>query len=111
MERISDPRLRDLVKKTNVYPDAECDKDYYPGTPSIVEVVAGSGQKLSTKVVHPRGSYKNPMADGELEEKFRDLTKRYLTPHQMDDTLKTVWALDKLQDISKLVSGIVVKER
>lgn len=109
IERISDPKLRDLVRKVNVYPDAECDKDYYPGTPSIVEAVTTSGERYSSKVVHPRGSYKNPMSDQELEDKFRTLTEHYLTSRQIEDTLQTVWGLDKQPDVSRLVSGLVVR--
>ena len=109
MKRISDPELRALVQKVNVYPSEECDKDYYPGTPSIVEVVTKSGEKYSSKVIHPRGSYRNPMSDGELEEKFKDLVKRHLTPKQIQSGLKRIWNLEKEKNISKLISSFTVR--
>ena len=108
-ERIADPELRALVRKVDVRPDPECDKDYYPGTPSIVEVVMDSGERYSSKVIHPRGSYRNPMSDQEIEEKFKNLVNPYLTPGQIGECLEMLWNLEKQADISKLVSKFVVK--
>ena len=108
-ERIADPRLQELVRKVDVRPDPECDKDYYPGTPSIVEVVMDSGEKYSSKVIHPRGSYRNPMSDQEIEEKFKNLVNPYLTPGQIGEGLEMLWNLEKQADISKLVSNFIVK--
>lgn len=107
--RIADPQLRELVGKVDVRPDPECDKDYYPGTPSIVEVVMESGERYSSKVIHPRGSYKNPMSDEELEDKFKILVGKYLTPAQIQKALNIIWDLDTQQDISGLIASLVVR--
>jgi len=110
LKRISDPKLKNLVQKVDVKPSKECDKDYYPGTPTIVEVVTKSGEKYSSKVVHPRGSYKNPMTDEELEGKFKELTGKYLTQKQIDNVLKVVWKLEKEKSISGIISRLYVNK-
>ncbi len=108
--KIFDPTIRSVLKKTKVSPSEECDKDYGPGMPNIVEVKMKGGEKYSSKVVNHRGSSKNPMTDDELEEKFRDLTKKYLSENQIRGVLDFVWKLDKQKDISKLFSSIIVKK-
>lgn len=108
-KRISDSKLRDLMQRTNVSPSEECDADYYPGMPNIVEVVMKSGEKYSSKVVHYRGSYRNPMSDEELEAKFKILTKKFLTEKQIDKSLQFIWNMEKQKDLSSLFSNLVVR--
>jgi len=110
MKKITDPKIRKLLDKTEVIHSAECDRDYYPGMSNIVEVTLKNGTKLRSKVIHYRGSSKNPMSDGELEEKFRELARKFLTTKQIDDAVKSIWNLEKERDISRLLAHFVVKK-
>ena len=108
-ERINDPKLRALLKKTTVKPDAQCDKEYYPGTPTVVRVTTSKGT-FTEKVVHPRGFSKNPMNDKELEEKFRNLTAKYMDKVNINSAAKTAWNLDKEKNVSGLLKSLTVKK-
>jgi hypothetical protein len=44
------------------------------------------------------------MGDGEVEEKFQRLTKKYLTKNRARRILDAVWDLEKAKDISKVIS-------
>lgn len=109
LKRISDPKLRELMQKTTVQSSEECDKNYYPGIPNRVEVLMNSGEKFSSNIIYPRGSYKNPMNDDEVEDKFRNLTKKFLTKSQRDRIVTAVWNLEKIKDLSRLFSLVKVK--
>ncbi len=108
-ERINANDLKNLIRKVNVYKSEECNKDYYPGSPNIVEVLLNDGNKFSSKVVNPRGSYKNPMSDSEIEDKFRNLTNKFLSAKKIDLVLDFLWNLEKAKSIKKLFPLLLVK--
>ncbi len=107
--RIFDKKIKDLIDKVKVYPSQEFDREYYPGMPTSVEVVMNSDEKYSSKVVHPRGNYKNPMNDEELEKKFRELAQKHLKERQIQDCLDFIWNLEKQKNVSNLLSKFLIK--
>jgi len=108
--RINDPHIRRLLENTTVRPTKECDRDYCPGMPNKVTVTTRTGRTYSAKVIHHRGSYRNPMTDFEIEEKFRSLCRRYLKERQIDRGLRLLWNLDKQKNIRKVLSNFVIKK-
>ncbi|MCH7828148.1 MAG: MmgE/PrpD family protein, partial [Bacteroidetes bacterium] len=70
-----------LIQKVSVHESSQCNKNYYPGTPNRVEIVLQNGKTFSEKVIHPKGSYKNPMTDQEVEDKFKFSTSAYNNPN------------------------------
>jgi len=49
------------------------------------------------------------MSDQDVEKKFRTLTKRKLSENQTKQAMETLWTLEKLNDVSKLISMLVVE--
>jgi 2-methylcitrate dehydratase len=109
MKKITDKRIKKMLDKTEVIHSAECDRDYYPGMPNIMEVVLKNKTKIRSKVIHYKGSSRNPMSDQELEEKFRDLAKKFLTKKQTDNAVKIVWNLEKEKSVTRLLAHFAVK--
>ena len=70
-----------------------------------------SGQRHAVRVEYHRGHWKNPMTDGEMEEKFRGLARRHLSADRLDALLKHLWALedqarvDTLIDLTRVQTG------
>jgi len=60
-------------------------------------------------VNYHKGHPKNPMSDEDVEKKFRTLTKGQLSKNQAKRALETLWTLEKLSDVSKLFSMLVVE--
>ena len=54
-----------------------------------------SGQRHKVRVEYHRGHSKNPMTDGEMEEKFRGLASKHLKADRVDALLKFLWALEE----------------
>jgi 2-methylcitrate dehydratase len=56
------------------------------------------------RVEYHRGHSKNPMTDGEMEEKFRGLAKKHLKADRVDALLKLLWSLDSQPKIDPLLA-------
>jgi len=100
---LHDRRLLDLVSRVRCIPSAEADaheKDY---NLCDFEIVLKSGQRKAVRVEYHRGHPKNPMTDGEMEEKFRSLARRHLPADRVDALLMQLWAIETLPKAGLLV--------
>ncbi len=57
---------------------------------------------LYKEVLYPKGHWKNPMSDREIEDKFKMIAGKNLSRQKMDNIISTVWNLEKLDDIGIL---------
>jgi 2-methylcitrate dehydratase len=100
---LHDPRLLDLVSRVRCIPSPEADvheKDY---NLCDFEIVLKSGTRKSVRVEYHRGHPKNPMTDGEMEEKFRSLARKHLPEERIDVLLRRLWDLENLPTAGTLV--------
>ena len=63
-----------------------------------------NGKTIRREAVYSRGHHKNPMSDGELEEKFKRLAKGRISREKTERIISSVWNLDRERDVGKLVS-------
>ena len=107
--KFRDPRVLDFLKKITVVEDKNLSAMYPEAVPNRVTVKLKSGEVVSKQVDYHKGHPKNPMSDGEVEEKFRRLTRKYLSKNQTVRVLDVVWGLERVKDISKVASLITLK--
>src|SRR5437867_5910372 len=100
----------DFLKKITVKEDKRLTA-LYPneGIANRITVRTKSGRTLEEEVIFPKGHPKNPLTDGEVEQKFRKLTKRFLGEARTDEALGLLWSLEKVRDLSELTATLVVK--
>jgi 2-methylcitrate dehydratase len=108
-ERIRDPRLLETVQKVEVVESPEMSRRYPEAVPTEVEVVLERGETLREEVTYPRGHPRNPMSDTEVEEKFRSLTRGWLSPEKQEEALGLLWELEKVGDWSSLFPLLTVE--
>ena len=65
------------------------------------------GRTLSHRVLHPKGTRENPLSDGEIEAKLRDMAKPYLKAPAIDQLVQGLWSIDRCSDVSSLMPGLV----
>ncbi len=99
-ERLTDAGLLALVANIKVVVDPELDKLYPEAMPNRVEVSLKSGETLVREVIYPKGHPRDPIADSELEEKFKNLAGSVLPESKVDRTLEMLWNLDSLKDVA-----------
>jgi 2-methylcitrate dehydratase len=107
-QRLRDPQLRALMQKIKVHRNAECNAQYPEGIPNDITITLKSGETLREKVVFPRGHCRNPMTDGEVEAKFRQLATMVLPPAQVEKALRRLWQLDEMDDAGEVLSLVRV---
>ena len=108
-EKIKDPQIMDFTRRVEVLADPELDKlgpDFRHAI--IAEVKAQNGKVFSKRVDSAKGSNQNPMTSDEVIEKFKVLTGKVIHPQAMDDLYDMVQNLEKVSDVRKLCSGLVI---
>lgn len=102
-ERIKDPATAAIMRRVEVEADPELTAMAPARRPARVEVTTRSGQTFSHGVDYRKGDPENPPTLQELEDKFRDLASATLSAAEVEATLETVSALEKVEDVSRLL--------
>jgi len=103
-ETLRDQRLHDLAAKVRMVVDDEIQSEYPAKRGTRVTVRLKNGATYAEKVAYCKGLPQNPLSSQELEDKFRGLAAVVATGDRMDQLLETVYSLDKLKDISRLIT-------
>lgn len=103
-KKFRDPKTLEFLKKVTVVEDKELSAKYPEAVANRITIRLSSGSVIAKQVDYHKGHPKNPMTDREVEEKFERLTKRYLTKPQSRSILDSIWQLEKLKDLAKIVS-------
>jgi 2-methylcitrate dehydratase len=103
-KKFRDPKILEFLKKITVIEDKTLSSMYPEAVANRVTVHLSSGKTVSKQVDYHKGHPKNPMSDGDVEEKFERLTRKYLAKNRARRILDAVWDLEKSKDISKVIS-------
>ncbi len=82
---------------------AEADKPEFANL-CILELVLKSGERRTVRVENHRGHFKNPMIDGEMEEKFRLSAQKHMRPKLIDNLVHALWNLEDQLQVSALIN-------
>lgn len=110
-EHIQDLKIRQLMQKVSVVHDTNLDKLQPIKNPCRMEVVLKSGRRVAADIDYPKGHFKNPATDSELEEKFRGMCQDRLSERQIADILAMCWQLEELDDFRKLISAFLFQAK
>ena len=99
---LHDPALLDLVGRIKCTVSEEANSREPEAMLCDMDVVLKNGKREAIRVEYHRGHPKNPMADSEIEEKFRSLVGRQMPVAQVDALLRQLWDLDRLPDLQPL---------
>jgi 2-methylcitrate dehydratase len=102
--RFTDPSLLALVGRIQVHRDATLTARYPAGIPNRLRIRLRGGRELVDECEFPRGHARNPMSDAEVEAKFRRLAARHCEPGRQREILDTVWRLESLQSMRRLMN-------
>jgi 2-methylcitrate dehydratase PrpD len=99
-EVLKDSQLLDLAGKVRLVEKQGMEE----ANGAQVQVRLKDGTLMSSEVVFAKGTVKNPMSPAELEEKFHDLASTVLPGDQIEQIIKMVKQLDKLEDVASLAA-------
>lgn len=82
--------------------------DYPAESCTRIEVATTDGLRLTAQISHPKGHYRNPLTDGELEAKFRALAAAALGPERCERVLAEAWGLENTATLDGLFESLIV---
>jgi len=105
--RLTDRTLLGLMSKIKVQGDARLDSFYPEGAPGRVTVRMKDGTTHVNEVIYPLGHFKNPLSDAQVIAKFHEMTAARLTPAKRDAVLDSLWHLDEVTDVTRVIKQLV----
>ena len=109
--RIQDPALRLLIKKLKVVEEPEFTRRYPAESCTRIEVTTTDGRRVVAETSHPKGHYRNPLTDSEVEAKFRGLASGALGAEGCDRVLSEVWSFENSATLDRLFDSLVIPRR
>ena len=109
--RIKDSALRSLIKKLTVVEEPEFTRRYPAESCTRIEVTTTDGRRVTAETSHPKGHYRNPLTDGEVDEKFRALALGELGAEGCNRVLAEGWDLENLATLDRLFESLVISRR
>jgi 2-methylcitrate dehydratase PrpD len=104
---ILDPRVRDLMERVRMIPDAEMEKASQERgvlSPVRLKMKLRNGEEFSETVWEARGGPSNPMSLDEIRGKFRECAGQVLPDPDAERALATIERLEALKKVSDLTS-------
>ena len=98
-DHLSDPDVRALIKKIEPVADPEISKGYPGKREAQVEIELNDGRKFSHFQPYRKGDPELPLTDGELNDKFTELSEPVLGKTAAAALLKQLWDTDKLANV------------
>lgn len=99
MQTINDSVVRDMLKKVTIVADPTLDALYPEKFPSHIRITMTDGRVFEGAMDHAKGSPRNPLADEEINAKFRSLARPVLSAERVDEIVQMSAALDELRDV------------
>src|SRR5262249_23482341 len=96
----SDPVILALIEKIEVRHDPDLPAR---GRAGIAEITTTDGRKLKMKC----DALVDHLPDEELESKFRDTTKKFMSASQIDRAIDIIWNIDKGATVHELANVMV----
>ena len=103
-EKIMDEQIRAQLQKVEVVADPEIEKVFPALQRVIVKIETTDGRELTTSLDYPKGDPRNPLTDGEVEEKFDALAAPVLSAGGRKKLKQAVWSLEDVRLVSDLMS-------
>jgi 2-methylcitrate dehydratase len=102
-EKIMDPNIRAQLNKVEVVADPEIEALFPELQRVIVTIHTVDGRELTKQIDYPKGDPRNPLTDGEIEEKFDALAEPIMDSGQRQRIKDATWGLDELASITDLM--------
>ena len=100
---LGNEELLNLVGKVKVAVSEEANRRAPEAMLCRLEVVTGSGQRVSAEVAYHKGHYKDPLTDAELGDKFRTQCSGLLPEARANALLDRLWRLDTVEEMEEVL--------
>jgi 2-methylcitrate dehydratase len=109
-ERYLAEDVRKLMKKMKIVVSEKYDEIYPEGIGNKIIIKFKDGRVVEEESIYPPGHFKNPLDRKGVEEKFLKVTRGLVDESKAKEFLTKAWALEKLEDVGRLIRLLVVEE-
>jgi len=109
-ERLWDERLRAQMKKVKVVANEEFERAFPAKQCTRVTITTTDGRQFSAERDFPKGDPRDPMTVDEISDKFDALAESVLSKDRRVELKDAIFALDKLDDVGKLLALCVTDQ-
>ena len=109
-EHLNSDRVFEMVDRITVEEDSELTaytKEHGDSIPHVVRIDVG-GRSYETKIDYPRGHWRRPMSDEQLDEKVSDMALQLLTADQFQRMRDVCFDIRNLDTVDPLLEHVVV---
>src|SRR6267143_1379350 len=99
---------RPLMNRIRVAESPELTRRFPQELASQIDVVTRSGQRFTEGAEYPKGHARNPMTDGDVDTKFRDLSLDVLGGERVSAALRALWHLDDAPRASAVLDALTL---
>lgn len=108
IDMMRNPNILEFMEKVSVIEGhPEWEKETVISMRNRIEITA-KGETFTEDRVQPRGGSASGVTDEELEVKFRHNAVRILTERQIDQSVNTIWNLEKIDNVTELIKQITL---
>ena len=107
--KLTDKKILAMMRTVRLETDSEIEQKGWDRAARVTIGLANK-QRLSTLVIHFKGTPRNPLSHSEVEGKARKLTHRLFSEQQLERVVEAVDHLEKIDDVSHL-GGLLRKQR
>jgi 2-methylcitrate dehydratase len=104
-EALKEPRVRELMGRTQVFEDPAFSSRYPTYAPARVAVRCTGGSRFCGEVESPKGHASSPMTGEEIESKANALLQHSLARGHAQSLIGIVRRLERLDDVAELVDA------
>ncbi len=106
-DRIADPAIHNLIARVRVHNDPGLTRRQDNGfITARLEAVTTGGERTAVEIDSPKGHFRNPLADAELEAKFRRFGDGLLPSPSQDAALQELWQLDQAPNLDPIMKAL-----
>ena len=106
-DRIADPAIHDLIARVRVHNDPDLTRRQDNGfITARLEAVTTGGERIAVEIDSPKGHFRNPLTDAELEAKFRRFGDGLLPAPSQDAALQELWRLDQAPNLDPAMKAL-----
>jgi 2-methylcitrate dehydratase len=109
--KLHDPRILAFMRKIVVKEDPAFATLTINVPPTRLTATLDDGRRVTLLVDRMPGFPGQPMSRADVERKFRSNVGNRLPPERIDAVLAALWALERTENLSTLLSGLVVETK
>ena len=102
-ERIMSEDIRSQLRKVEVVADPEIEAVFPELQRVVVTIRTTDGKSFTKQLDYPKGDPRNPLTDGEIEQKFDALAEPVMSNGARERLKEAVWGLERLESTSELM--------